>query len=386
MHYPIVFLKQDREKSVKQKHPWVFSGAILKHEPAEPGQIVNVCNAQGEYLATGFFDPTSQISVKLFEHDQQKVVSSPHYWIEKIDLAYQKRQSMFGRFGTDCFRMINAEGDELPGLIVDVYKETAVVIYNHQGALKLASIVEGHLVSLGMVNIYRMDQTGRQIKGEWIVRHFTGDLIIKENNLKFKVDPELGQKTGFFLDQRENRQLLRSLSKDKKVMNAFGYTGGFSVYALAGDAKMVQTVDVSAEAVRMADLNVELNFGRNAPHHSVKADCFDYLREFQDPFDLIVLDPPAFAKNKGSVDKAARGYKEINMQAARNVSPGGQLMTFTCSQHVSADLFQKIVFSAILDSGRRATIIHQLHQPPDHPVHIFHPEGNYLKGLVLQFL
>ncbi len=386
MQYPIVFLKQDKEKSVRQKHPWIFTGAVSRVEEAETGQIVQVCTFSGEPLALGFFDSESQIMVKIFEFELPDQTLKPTYWHEKIGNAFERRQAMFGRFGTDCFRLINAEGDELPGLIVDVYKETAAVIYTHVGTRKLADLIESQLLELGMVNLYRMDQSHKQTISQWSVREFKGDLIVKENNLKFKIDPELGQKTGFFLDQRENRQLLRTLSKDKRILNAFGYTGGFSVYALAGEAREVHTVDISAEAIRMAEINVELNFGRNAPHKAIKADCFDFLREIDQPYDLIVLDPPAFAKHKATVDKAARGYKEINMQAAKSISPGGQLITFTCSQHISADLFQKIVFSALLDSGRSASIIHQLHQPADHPVSIFHPEGNYLKGLVLQFL
>ena len=234
---------------------------------------------------------------------------------------------------------------------------------------------------MGFTQIYHRHSHDKD--GKWICGQPEKEIIAKENGLLFFVDLEKGQKTGFFIDQRDNREIIKSLSKGKKVLNAFSYTGGFSAYAVAGGATEVLSVDISKDACLMADRNVQLNFPKYKKHKSIAADCFDYLKEMDSDFDLVILDPPAFAKNKASVDKAARGYKEINLSALRKIKSGGLLATFSCSQHIDKDLFQKIIFAASVDAGRSVRIVKPLSQTPDHPVNIFHPEGDYLKGLLL---
>lgn len=366
---------------MKQRHPWIFSGAVHTLPDTAPGDIIAVCSLGGEQLALGFFDPQSQIVCRLFEWQVLDILPDVSYWTARLNRAIAIRKAHFNSLSTNAYRLINAEGDALPGLIVDVYLDTVVAHYTIPGMWQLRSIWEECLIAVGFQNMYYETHDGQ--KG-WAFKEYHGELIIKENNLKFLVSPEHGQKTGFFIDQRENRQLLRDFVKDKKVLNAFSYSGAFSVYALAAQAALVHSVDVSDAATAACEQNVELNFGRASNHKAFTQDCFEFLRRMSERYDVIILDPPAFAKSKAAVDRAARGYKDINLCAAKAIGNDGILFTFSCSQHISADLFQKIVFGALLDAGREASILYRLQQPLDHPVSMYHPEGTYLKGLVLQ--
>ncbi|MFL5730663.1 MAG: class I SAM-dependent rRNA methyltransferase [Cytophagaceae bacterium] len=390
MIYPILQLKPGREKSVINRHPWIFSGGIQKMQNAAEGDIIQVQTAGREVLGYGFYSAESQISCRMFDWEQEPAdFESSAYWMRKMENARHMRNSLLNRNQTNCYRLLHAEGDFLPGLIVDVYDQLAVVQFLIEGTAKRKDLFTGCLQSLGFKNIYARSsasskaQQDSEEKAGWVSGELGSPLTVLENGLKFQVDFIKGQKTGFFLDQRENRLVLQQLAKGRTVLNAFSYTGGFSVYAAAGAAKEVHSLDISSEAVKLAEENVLLNFPQTK-HQSIAKDCFEYLRGMEDNFyDLIVLDPPAFAKNKHSVDKAARGYKDINMKAMEKIREGGLLFTFSCSQHISKDLFQKIVFGAAADAGRNVRIVQQLHQPADHPVNIFHPEGEYLKGLLL---
>jgi 23S rRNA (cytosine1962-C5)-methyltransferase len=390
MTYPILQLKPGREKSVKNKHPWIFSGAIQSMQKAEEGDIIEVKSAGKEILGYGFYSAESQISCRMFEWTSMpEDFEKQDYWISKLKSAFLLRQTFVTGKQNNCYRLLHAEGDFFPGLIIDIYHQVAVVQFLIEGTARRKEFFTKCIQHLGFEHIYSRsssssrEQQDANEKAGWIAGEFNSPLTVLENGLKFEVDFIHGQKTGFFLDQRDNRETLRELAKGRTALNAFSYTGGFSVYAAAGEAKEIHSLDISSEAVKMAEHNVQLNFPR-ANHKGIAKDCFEYLRAIEkDLYDLIVLDPPAFAKNKHSVDKAARGYKDINLKAMEKIKPGGLLFTFSCSQHISKDLFQKIIFGAAADAGRNVRIVKQLHQPADHPVNIFHPEGEYLKGLLL---
>jgi 23S rRNA (cytosine1962-C5)-methyltransferase len=390
MTYPILQLKPGREKSVKNKHPWIFSGAIQSMQTAAEGDIIEVRAGNKEILGYGFYSSESQISCRMFEwSNQPENFDGSQYWMNKLQNAFLLRQAFVISAQTNCYRLLHAEGDFFPGLIIDVYDQVAVVQFLIEGTAKRKELFKKCIHDLGFKNIYsRASASSRELQDTaeqagWIAGEINPPVTVLENGLKFEVDFIRGQKTGFFLDQRDNRETLRQFAKGKTVLNAFSYTGGFSVYAAAGQAKEIHSLDISSEAVKMAEHNVHLNFPE-ANHKGIAKDCFDYLRVMEkDFYDLIVLDPPAFAKNKHTVDKAARGYKDINMKAMEKIKAGGLLFTFSCSQHISKDLFQKIIFGAAADANRNVRVIKQLHQPADHPVNIFHPEGEYLKGLLL---
>lgn len=376
---------QQRIKPIQQGHSWIFSGAIKENSAPQSVGIAEVLDEEGQVLGYGFSDTESQISCRMFHLGPKPADGfKPAYWKHKFEVALSLRTEQLAGTNTTCFRLVHAEGDGLPGLIVDVYGQVAylhtVVQATGQWFDTWATILRG----MGFLFIYH--RHGIEKQGKWLGEKPSGPLVIYENQLKFEVDVETGQKTGFFIDQRDNRQIIRSLANGKKVLNAFGYTGGFSVYALAGGAKEVVTVDISKEACQMADENAELNGFTSGRHSSVAADCFDYLRTMEKDFDLIVLDPPAFAKNSKSVDKATSGYKEINLQAFRNIKSGGLVASFSCSQHIDRELFWKIVAGAARDSGRFVQVIHSFHQGPDHPIAIGHPEGEYLKGFLLRVI
>lgn len=386
---PVLKLRKNRERSIVNRHPWVFSGAVDGTPKASEGDIVSVHAFTGEFLAYGFYSSRSQITCRLFEWEQDQQVESLEYWKNKISRALVLRKNLFSDAATDCYRLLHAEGDFFPGIIADVYGEVVVLQLLIKAVEQRRELIVEALNSLGFKNIYFKTKTSSQAleavetTSSWISGGAEMPVQVKEYGLKFLVDVEGGQKTGFFLDQRENRQLLRNLSQGKTVLNAFSYTGGFSVYAVAGGAKEVHSLDISASAVEMAEKNVDINFS-GANHKGITADCFDYLKDMPaDLYDLIVLDPPAFAKHARAVDNASRGYKQINLRAFNKIRKNGILFTFSCSQNIEPDLFRKIVFSAAADAGRNVRIIHQLHQPFDHPVNIYHPEGEYLKGLVL---
>ncbi len=394
--YPSLILKSGRDRSIWNRHPWIFSGAVKQLPKAQNGDIVEVLDNQGKRLAYGFYSPQSQIICRMFDFtDQELDFQQPDYWHQKIQTAFALRKdivlpaSTFAK--TNAYRLLHAEGDFLPGVICDVYDDIAILQLLVKGTEQIYKPLIDALQSIGIRYIYlKNKQSPHRFEdvslpnGFLTDQVFSGQKVISENGLLFNIDFENGQKTGFFLDQRDNRALLKAYSAHKKVLNAFSYTGGFSVYALAGGATEVHSVDISKDAVQLATENCVLNFGENVPHQAIAEDCFDYLRHTTEDYDVMVLDPPAFAKTAKAVPNASRGYKDLNLTAFRKLKPGGILFTFSCSQNIDRDLFRKIIFSAAADARRNVRILHQLTQPSDHPVNIFHPEGEYLKGLVLQ--
>ncbi|MFW6370706.1 MAG: class I SAM-dependent rRNA methyltransferase [Bacteroidota bacterium] len=386
-----VTLKSGKDQSLKRFHPWVFSGAIKKiYGPVAEGDLVAVYSNKEEFLGTGHYQVGS-IAVRMVAFDE--TVPDYEFWKGKIAKAWQFRQNAgFGTHSnTNVFRLIHAEGDGLPGLIVDYYNGTAVMQMHSVGMFMireklvkaLQEVMGGHLKAVYDKSEKTLPfKADIQPKNELVLG--TPEVgFVKEHGLKFKVDWETGQKTGFFIDQRENRLLVQNFSNNRHVLNMFGYTGGFSVYALNGGAQLVHSVDASARAIDMTNENVELNFPNETRHEAFTADGFEYLKTIQDKYDLIILDPPAFAKHRNTLPQALQGYKRINTRAFEQIRPGGVLFTFSCSQVVSKDRFRETVFSAAAISGRTVRILHQLSQPADHPVNIYHPEGEYLKGLVL---
>jgi len=391
MPYPILQLKPKRDKSILNRHPWIFSGAINKAPKAEEGDIIQVRSVEDKILGYGFYSSKSQISCRLLEFgDASHDFESVDYWFQKLLKAYSIRQKLVVSPITNAYRLVHAEGDFLPGIIIDIYANVAVGQILVKGIENRKTLIVEALQKLGFQNIYIKSKISSHVLEDiqaepgWEIGNIVSPVEIIENGLKFKVDFVGGQKTGFFIDQRDSRQLVKQFSQDKKVLNTFSYTGGFSIYALAGGANEVHSVDISKDAVAAGDENVKLNFP-DANHKSFAADCFEYLKEMpENYYDIIILDPPAFAKNARAVTNAARGYKQINLQAFRRIKPGGLVFTFSCSQNISTDLFRKIIFGAAADAHRNVRVIYQLHQPVDHPISIFHPEGEYLKGLVLE--
>ena len=392
MKFHQLVLKPKRERSLILRHPWVFSGAIaVSAKGAEEGDIVEILSAQQEILGYGFFSQRSQIVCRMFHWGStEKDFESHEYWEDKVRHAMQIRRTLVINDSTNAYRLIHAEGDFLPGVILDVYADVAVMQLLIKGTERRKHLLIKALESCGFSNIYVKAKSSSEVlegietTSGWINGTHESPVEIIENGLKYKVDFIEGQKTGFFLDQRDNRELLRTMSKGKKVLNCFSYTGGFSINALAGGASEVQSVDISASAIAGCMENVLLNENLAPRHTSLVQDCFDYLKEMPgDFYDIMVLDPPAFAKHSRAVDNAARGYKQINMRAIQKIKPGGIIFTFSCSQNISKELFQKIIFGAAADARRNVRILHQMHQAADHPINIFHPEGEYLKGLVL---
>jgi 23S rRNA (cytosine1962-C5)-methyltransferase len=389
--YPSIILKSGRERSLINRHPWLFSGAVKQLPDAANGDIVAVRDNHNQLLGYGFFSPQSQIVCRLFEFTSQPVdFAQADYWHQKINQAYLLRQSQVIRPGTNAYRLLHAEGDFFPGVIADVYKDIAVLQLLIKGTEKILPHLLTGLPQLGIRYMYLKNKHNPGFREEVVLPNgfMTGEvtetqIIVKENSLRFMIDIEKGQKTGFFIDQRDNRFLLQQYTAGKKVLNAFSYTGGFSVYALAGNANLVHSVDISKDATQICNQNVELNFGGGAAHESFAADCFEYIRHTSHAYEVMVLDPPAFAKNAKAVPNASRGYKDLNLAAFKKIQPGGIVFTFSCSQNIDKDLFRKIIFAAAADARRNVRILHQLTQPADHPVNIFHPEGEYLKGLVL---
>jgi 23S rRNA (cytosine1962-C5)-methyltransferase len=389
MNYPILQLLPKRDRSVLNRHPWIFSGALRNPVKATEGAIVEVRSNEGMVLGYGFFSKESQIVCRMFEwSDTPGPFETIEYWQKKIANALSIRKPILINNDTNTFRLLHAEGDFIPGIIADVYGEAVVLQILIEGIEIIKELLVKALANLNFHSIYvkvksNAHLTASQRSSYWLAGHLEAPAMVKENGLNFSVDFINGQKTGFFIDQRDNRQLLRKYAKDKKVLIAFCYTGGFSVYALAGGATEVHSLDISNDAVNTADLNVRLN-GLCGIHEAISGDCFNYLKEMpSDFYDIIVLDPPAFAKHSRAVDNAAKGYKQINMKAIEKIRTGGLIFTFSCSQHISKDLFQKIIFGSAADVKRNVRIIEQLHQPADHPINIYHPEGEYLKGLVL---
>jgi len=387
---PTLRLLPGKERSILRFHPWVFTGAVTRKGNIPDGAVVQVITADGQPLGYGHYAQHSQIVCRMFAFGTQAQEIDDAFWQAKLADALRYRHQFISPDQTNAYRLINAEGDGMPGCTVDIYADTAVLQLRTPGAQTLQSLIVDFLTSeLGIDHIYQKGETeSGKLSGAFPSKWLKGrkaDVEVLENELKFIVQPELGQKTGFFLDQRDNRLTAGLLAYERRVLNCFAYTGGFSVYALANGAESVTSVDVSESACALARRNVELNLGKDAPHKAEAADAFQFLREMeQDAYDLIVLDPPAFTKHISTVQQAARGYKDINMKAMEKIAPGGLLLTFSCSQQVTPDLFRKIVFGAATDAGRPVRLIKQLGHAIDHPVDLYHPEGEYLKGLLLE--
>ena len=385
-----IVLKSGKDQSLRRRHPWVFSGAIKKMygNPSE-GDIVDVYDNKDEFLASGHYQIGS-IAIRVLSFE--KVDIDPDFWYKRIKEAYDVRKNLelADSAETNVFRLIHAEGDNLPGLIVDYYNGHIVLQVHSVGMYRnLDAIVKSLQKVLGqnMVSIYDKSESTMPRKGPIKVTNsnLMGDAsesTVLENGLSFKVNWTGGQKTGFFVDQRENRELVRKLAQGRKVLNMFSYTGGFSVYALSGGAELVHSVDSSAPAIDLVNENMSMNF-KNANQKAIAADAFKYLVDINDQYDLIILDPPAFAKHHNVLHNALQGYKRLNQQVLEKIQAGGILFTFSCSQVVSKENFRKSVFAAAANAKRNVRILYQLSQPVDHPVNIYHPEGEYLKGLVL---
>ncbi len=395
MGYKRIILKRGKEESLDRFHPWVFSGAIKElPDGIDEGDVVEVVTAEGRSMGVGHFQIGS-IAVRMLSTETEPIDKS--YFARRIEAAWQLRKALglVDDSATTAYRLVHGEGDFLPGLVVDIYDSTAVLQAHspgmHYARHTLAEVIAG-LDGAGVRNVYYKSETTLPYKArldpvnQYIIGGFETD-VATENGLRFRIDWLRGQKTGFFIDQRDNRALLERYAAGRKVLNMFCYTGGFSVYALRGGAVKVDSVDSSAKAIDITDANVELNFGsRDADgrHTSYAEDAFRFLSEMEPgAYDLIVLDPPAFAKHRGALKNALMGYRRINTKAFEKIAPGGILFTFSCSQAVSREQFRLAVFSAAARSGRKVRILHQLTQPADHPVNIYHPEGEYLKGLIL---
>ena len=386
-----IFLKPKREESLRRFHPWIFSGAVKKIEgsPAE-GDVVQVFSADGIFLAMGHYQPTGSITVRVLSFTQQPV--DRIFWKEKLQKAYILRQNMglAENPQTTAYRLVHGEGDGLPGLVIDIYGHTAVIQAHTVGMYR-----QRHMLAELLTEIYGEQLTAMYDKSEstlfakngtangYLFGQKSGDTAFTEYGHRFVADWEGGQKTGFFIDQRENRHLVEQYAKDRTVLNMFGYTGAFSVYALSGGAREVHTVDVSQKAIDAANRHVALNFSDSVHHQGIVSDCFDFLNGMPPIYDLMIVDPPAFAKNLHALDNALQAYKRLNAKAIAAIRQGGIYFTFSCSQAVTWEKFRAVIFSAAAIAGRQARIIYQLTQPADHPVNIFHPEGEYLKGLAL---
>jgi 23S rRNA (cytosine1962-C5)-methyltransferase len=388
--YSRIFLKPGREASLLRGHPWIFSGAVSSVEGCpEPGDMVIAVTHKGSPVAAGFYNPLCDIVFRLLTTDMDQTIDQQSFWLRKIRTAIGLRKKVVPG-GTTACRLINAEGDGMPGLIVDRYGHYLVFSIATAGMEKIRPMILDILLKeIEPEGVYeRSEGRPRQLEGlgdriGCAHGNFPGTAEITENGLRFKVDMIAGQKTGFFLDQRPNREFLEKLSDQATVLNGFSYTGAFSVYCARGGAKRVISVDSSEAANEIARRNLESNGVSLHEHPVVRADVFNYLRETDEIFDLIIMDPPAFAKSKKDVAKAARGYKDINLQAIRRLGDGGILATFSCSNYIDEDLFGKIVAGAVRDSGKTARLLQTLGPGPDHPTNPAHPEGRYLKGLLL---
>ena len=386
-----IVLKNGKEESILRHHPWVFSGAIAQIDPEiQEGETVEVYSSKGNKIATGHYQIGS-IAVRILEFGEETI--KDNFYDTRLKSAFALRKALnLVRSDNNCYRLVHGEGDFLPGLVVDIYGNTAVMQAHSPGMHFERMKIAEALVSLPEANIknvyYKSDTTlpykaNLEPVNSYIVGSYDGCLAI-ENGLHFNIDWLKGQKTGFFIDQRENRRLLEKFSKDRKVLNMFCYTGGFSVYAMRGGAKEVISVDSSSKAIELTDANINLNFPGDKRHLAVAEDAFKYLDSIdKDDFDLIILDPPAFAKHRNALKNGLIGYRKLNYKAFEKIKKGGIIFTFSCSQVVTKEMFRLAVFTAASKSGRKVRILHQLTQPADHPVDISHPEGEYLKGLVL---
>ncbi len=400
MSYKTIRLKKGKESSLLRFHPWIFSGAIENiEEGIEEGDTVRVVAHDGTFLAVGHYQIGS-IAVRVLSFED--IIIDGVFWRERLQKAYEVRKAigvirkpaavsgMSENINT-TYRLVHGEGDNLPGLVIDIYDDTAVMQAHSVGMhVNRQAVAEALADVMGksLTAIYYKSETTLPYKANLgqengFILGSTDNNIAIENGLKFHIDWLKGQKTGFFVDQRENRALVEHYAKGRSVLNMFCYTGGFSVYAMRGGARLVHSVDSSAKAIELTKANVELNFPNDERHEAYCEDAFKYLDEHDDTYDLIVLDPPAFAKHRKALRNGLRGYTRLNVKGLQRIRHGGILFTFSCSQVVTKDNFREAVFTAAAQTGRRVRILHQLHQPADHPINIYHPEGEYLKGLVL---
>ncbi len=391
--YQAFQLKQKKDESLRRFHPWVFSGALaLSTTTPEEGEVVRVLAADGSFLGVGHFQIGS-IAVRILSFRDETI--DTNFYRTALTRALQLRQDLhLLRSDNNTWRLVHGEGDHLPGLIIDIYGSTAVIqahsVGMHRDMELIVAALKEVMAVANLKQIYYKSEGTLPFKADlgaedgYLWGGEDVDAIAVENGLRFEIDWLRGQKTGFFIDQRENRKLLEQYASGRTLLNMFCYTGGFSVYGLRGGARVVDSVDSSSKAVSITASNVTLNFGEEPRHHPFSEDAFRYLKETPaGKYDLMVLDPPAFAKHRGAVNNALQGYKKLNLAAIEKLAPGGILFTFSCSQAITKEQFRLAVFSAAAISGRKVRILHQLTQPADHPINIYHPEGEYLKGLVL---
>ncbi len=388
-----IILKPGKEQSLKRFHPWLFSGAIDKiiGSPDE-GNVVDIYSNKEEYLASGHYQKSS-IAVRALTFSNEKI--DKDFFVDRIGTAFRLREMIRYTQNPEInvYRLVNAEGDGLPGLIIDIYGSTAVVQCHSAGmyyAIKYISEALEHILGESVINIYNKSSVSIPFKSGVVTEDMylkggdSGENTVIENGYSFKIDWEKGQKTGFYVDQRDNRLLLKNYSQGKKVLNMFSYSGGFSVYSMGGGALAVDSVDSSREAIELARQNVAMNFPDDKRHRAFSMDAYKYFSTTEDEYDLIIIDPPAFAKHLNVLPNALKGYQRLNRTAIERIQPGGIIFTFSCSQVVSRENFRKSVFAASANTGRKVSILHQLSQPADHPISVYHPEGEYLKGLVIK--
>lgn len=385
MNYPKVILKKGKEKSIERRHPWVFSGAVYGvTQEISDGEMVDVVDAENKHLGTGYFSDKGSIVVRLLTFGAE--VFSEDFWKQKLQSAWDLRTRLLDLDVTNAFRVIHGEGDGIPGLIIDFYANHWVIQAHATGIFyqmdKIAAALQenfpNHCETIYCKSSGTLPHTGK----DYFLFGNQPETVAKENDILFSVNWVEGQKTGFFLDQRENRKLLGAFSKGKKVLNTFCYTGGFSIYAMSAGATLVTSVDISQKAVDLATKNMTLNFPK-ANHTAVADDVFNFMKEHTQQYDVIVLDPPAFAKSIKSKHTATQAYKRLNIAGLKALAPNGILFTFSCSQVIDDVLFYNTVAAAAIETGRNIRVLHKLEQGPDHPTNIYHPEGHYLKGLVL---
>lgn len=395
--YKKIILKKGKEDSLLRRHPWIFSGAIYSADnELQEGDVVNVYTSKGDFIAVGHWQIGS-IAVRVLSFEPELI--NDEFYENKLSSALDVRRSIGllrsnvsdNQTINNTFRLVHGEGDNLPGLIIDIYADTAVMQAHSVGMHCDRQMIANALKKVmgdELKAVYYKSETTLPYKADlgqenaFILGYSNNDIAI-ENGLSFHIDWLKGQKTGFFVDQRDNRTLLEQYSKGRKVLNMFCYTGGFSVYSMRGGAELVHSVDSSAKAVDLVSKNMELNFPGDKRHQAFAVDAFKYLDEMGENYDLVILDPPAFAKHRDALKQALRGYTKLNAKAMEKMPSGSILFTFSCSQAVNKDQFRTAIFSAAMQANRKIRILHQLHQPADHPINIYHPEGEYLKGLVV---
>jgi len=385
MSLPKVILKSGKEKSIQRRHPWIFSGAVYGvSREINDGEMVDVVDSKNQHLGTGYFSDKGSIVVRILAFGDEPF--SENFWAAKLQSAWELRWKLLDLEVTNAFRVIHGEGDGIPGLIIDYYDKNWVIQAHSTGIFlqieKIAEAIQSNFSTYCETIYCKSSGTLPNTGTDYFLFGNKAATVARENNILFSVNWVEGQKTGFFLDQRDNRKLLGEFSKDKKVLNTFCYTGGFSIYAMSAGAELVTSVDISQKAVDLAASNMELNFP-NANHQAVADDVFNFMKENHQIYDVIVLDPPAFAKSIKSKHTATQAYKRLNIAGLKALAPNGILFTFSCSQVIDDVLFYNTVAAAAIETGRNIRVLHKLEQGPDHPTNIYHPEGHYLKGLVL---